>query len=173
MKTNQPSNDFGDALLDHDVQDAYSFLGIQVERLEIAESRQERNLPVPEWTDQDAYEKVLSGQRASLADIKRYASRGLQFATETLKKIEPQVRDVTCQDGQIHPEIARLEGDVKTLLGVLSGSIASALVVVIPPVAAGAATSIATVLAIIIIKNQVKKFCQQGAASIEQPEAEK
>src|SRR5688572_29585040 len=132
MTTNkQPPDDaidLGNVLLDRNVDDAYSILGIQAERLEIAQSREARNMTIPAWTNQDAYDKVISGQRASLADIKRYADQGAQFAKETLKKIEPQIRDILCKDGKIRPEIGGLEGDAKTLLGLVSGSIAGALV---------------------------------------------
>lgn len=159
--------DLGSLLIARDVEDVYSFLGVQAERIEIAQSREARSLVVPDWSDQDAYNKVMSGQRASLDDIKRYAERGAKFATDTLKKVEPQVRGVLCEDGKIRPEIDKMEDDVKILIGFLSGSIAGSLVAVIPPAAAGAVTSIATVLAIIIIKNQIEKFCQYGTEAIE------
>lgn len=174
MTTEKPTTgdavDLSGVLLSRDLEDAYSFLGVQAERLEIAQYREARNLAVPAWSDQDAFDKVVSGQRASLADIKRYAEQGAKFATDMLKKIEPQVREALCKDGKIRPEISGLEGDVKSLIGVLSGSIAGSLVLVIPPVAAGAVTSIATVLAIIIIKNQIEKFCRFGAEAIEKKE---
>src|SRR5687768_11217754 len=99
--------DLGGMLMACDVGDAYSFLGVQAERLEIAQSREARNMIVPAWSDQDAYNKVMSGQRASLTDIKRYAERGAKFATDTLKKVEPQVREVLCKDGKIRPEIGK------------------------------------------------------------------
>jgi hypothetical protein len=93
--------DLSGVLMSRDLEDAYSFLGVQAERLEIAQSREARNLAVPAWSDQDAFDKVLSDKRGPLDDIKLYAERGAKFATDTLKKIEPQVREILCKDEKI------------------------------------------------------------------------
>lgn len=159
----------GIQLLGREEADAYSFLGIQAERMEIAEDRIKRGRPVPEWSDADAYRKVLSDQRATIDDLKEYAAKGRAFVGEHLRKLEPELRELLCQGPQVRPEILELEADTKSLLKYMASTIIGVVVVNLPAGLIGAAASIATVLAVIIIKNKTEKFCKLGAEAIEQP----
>jgi hypothetical protein len=157
----------GVQLLDRDLSDAYSFLGIQAERLEIAQSRLECGRAVPEWSDSDAYAKVLSDQRSSLDDLKRYVAKGEIFFKNNFKDVEPILKELLCKDGKVSPKIENLESDVKELLKYVSSGVVGMIAANLPAAIAGAGASIATVLAVIIIKNKIDKFCQYGVNAIE------
>jgi hypothetical protein len=160
----------GVQLLDRDLSDVYSFLGIQAERLEIAQNRLERGWAVPEWSDTDAFAKVLSEQRATPGELKQYAAKGKAFVEQHLKRLEPELRELLCKDCEVRPEIEELESDAKTLLNHVSTVMIGVIVANLPAGVAGAAASIATVLAVIVIKNKIEKFCQSGVEAIEQQE---
>jgi len=166
LKPTQESIAAGEQLLDRDLSQAYGFLGIQAERLEIAEGRLARGRPVPEWSDADVYKKVLTDDRATLDDLKRYVTKGKDFVDRTVKQLEPKLRALLCQDYEIRPEIQELESDAKTLLGHLAAGMVGVIAVNLPAGVAGAAASIATVLAVIVIRNGLGSFCKLGADAI-------
>ncbi len=162
--------DAGEQLLDRDLSDAYSFLGIQAERLEIAQYRLDRGRTVPEWSDADAYAKVLSDQRAPLDDLKRYVAKGRSFVEQNLKNVEPNLKELLCRDCKVRPEIEDLESDAKELLKYVSTGMVGLIAANLPVAVVGAAASIATVLAVIVIKNKIEIFCQSGVEAIERQE---
>lgn len=162
--------DTGAHLLDKDVSDAYGFLGIQAERLEIAQSRIERGRAVPEWSDTDAYAKVLSDQRASLNELKQYVAKGKAFVEQNLKKVEPNLMELLCKDFKVRPEIEDLESDSKELLKYVSTGMVGLIAANLPVGVVGSAASIATILAVILIKSRIENFCQSGVEAIERQE---
>jgi hypothetical protein len=158
----------GVQLLHRDLVDAYSFLGIQSERLEIAEKRIASGRPVPVWSDADASAKILSEQRAPLESLIQYTQRGLGFAQQLLAKIELQIREVLCNGNEIRPEIKEKEADAKQIIGYLATAFVGAIAVNIPVGVTGAAVaSIATVIAVIVVKNQITRFCACGSEAIQ------
>lgn len=158
--------DAGTRLLERDITDAYSFLGIQAERLEIAEIRLDRGRPVPPWTDEDALAKVLSDQRASLADLRHYASKGKALAMKVLNKVETELKQALCHGGKTRLELKELESDVKTLLNHVSTLMVGVLIANLPAGLVGATASIAATLSVIVIKTGIKAFCQSGVQAV-------
>lgn len=152
----------GARLLNREDDDAYSFLGIQSERLEIAQSRQRRGMTVPTWSDADAIAKVLSDQRAPRDELKRYAAKGRAFAESIIEKISQQLRSVLCEGSTVRPQVQELESDTKTLIRYLAAAIIGALSASLPGAVLTAAAAIATTLAVILIKNNLQRFCQVG-----------
>ena len=155
-------------LLEKDITDAYSFLGIQAERLEIAEFRLGHGRAVPQWTDEDASAKVLSDQRASLEDLRQYASKGEAFAIKFFNKVEAELRQVLCHGGKTRSEIKELESDVRTLLNHVSMLTLGLLIPNLPAALVGSAAHIAATLSVIIIKTGIEAFCQSGAQAVRQ-----
>jgi hypothetical protein len=154
-------------LLEVGEEDALSFLGVQAERLEIARQREAAGRSVPAWSTDDAVQKVLSGQRASREDLMRYASKGLAFARDLLARIEPELRSVLCDGTALRPEIASLEKDAREIVKYVASSMVGMLLASLPGALAVAVASIATTLAVIVIKNGVTGFCAVGLRSIE------
>jgi len=142
-------------------------LGIQIERLEIAQSRLECGRAVPEWSDSDAYAKVLSDQRSPLDDLKRYVAKGEIFFKNNFKNLELSLKELLCENGKVSPKIKNFESDAKELLKYVSSGVIGLIAANLPAAVAGAAASIATVLAVIIIKKNIEIFCQYGVRSIE------
>jgi hypothetical protein len=161
----QPSREIletSELLLDRDISDVYGFLGIQAERLEIARSRLDGGRAIPEWSDADAFAKVLSDQRASLEDLKKYVAKGKTFVEKLLKQVEPNLRELLCKGRKVRPELEGLESDTKELLKYVSTGMVGLIAANLPAGIAGAAASIATVLAVVVIKNKITTFCQSG-----------
>ena len=149
-------------LLDKDLPDVYSFVGVQAERLEIAENRLEHGRRVPEWSDADAYTKVLSDQRAPIDDLRKYQEKGRAFINGYLKKLEPELRELLCKDYEVRKEVKDLESDSKTMLNFIAAGLVGGIAVNLPVAVAGAAASIATTLAVVVLKNKIEKFCKLG-----------
>jgi hypothetical protein len=165
----QPSHEILETsarLLDRDLSDVYGFLGIQAERLEIARSRLEEGRAIPEWSDADAFAKVLSDQRASLEDLKKYVTKGKAFVEHILKQVEPNLRELLCKGHKVRPEIEGLESDAKELLKYVSSGMVGLIAANLPAGVAGAAASIAAILAVVVIKNKIASFCQSGSKAI-------
>src|SRR5687768_15236532 len=95
----------GVRLLQANDEDALSFLGIQAEKLEVAKLREEQGRALPAWSNDDAVEKVLSGQRASPQELMLYAEKGVEFARLLLDKAEQQLRGSLCNGKVVRPEI--------------------------------------------------------------------
>jgi hypothetical protein len=167
QKPTESNLDIGMQLLDRDLVDAYSFLGIQSERLEIDGKRIASGRPVPAWSDADASTKILSEQRAPLESLTQYTQRGLDFAQMVLAKSESQIREVLCNGNEIRPEIKEKEADARQIIGYLATAFLGAVAVNIPVGVTGAAASIATVIAVIVVKNQITKFCACGSEAIQ------
>ena len=98
-------------------------MGIQIERLEIAQSRLECGRAVPEWSDSDAYAKVLSDQRSPLDDLKRYVVKGEIFFKNNFKNLEPSLKELLVENGKVSPKIKNFESDAKELLKYVSSEL--------------------------------------------------
>ena len=158
--------DLGVRLLEAKDEDALSFLGIQAEKLEIATLREEQGRAVPEWSNVDAVEKVLSGQRASPQELLRYAQKGVDFARMLLDKAEDQLRGVLCEGKAVNPEITALSNNAKEILKYVSSAIIGVVLANVPAAVALAAAGIATTLAVILIKRGLAGFCAVGAEAV-------
>jgi hypothetical protein len=159
----------GVRLLEAKDEDALSCLGFQAEKLEIAQLREEQGRAVPEWSNVDAVEKVLSGQRASPQELIRYAQKGVDFARILLDKTEQQLRGVLCAGNNVNPEIEALSDNAKEILKYVSSAIVGVVLASLPAAVALAAAGIATTLAVILIKRGLRGFCAVGAAVVTNP----
>jgi hypothetical protein len=146
-------------LLNADEADVLSYLGIQAQRLELAEKRLQNQRPVPEWSDEDAFKKVLSPQRAAGDELALYAQRGLAFAERLLQMMGEKVRALLCSGGQVRREVAGLEGDAKAFVKSVASAIFVALLGGLPTLLAKAAASIATTMAVLLMKRRLEAFC--------------
>lgn len=168
----QPSDhdiNVGVRLLEADEKDAYSFLGIQAEKLEIAKLRGAQGRMLPSWSNDDAVEKVLSGQRASPEELKRYAQKGFDFALSLLDQTEQQIRATLCEGKAIRPEIVAMSDNAKEILKYVSSAIVGVVLASVPAAVALAATGIATTLAVILIKRGLSGFCASGVEVVANP----
>lgn len=168
-----PEVTFSDDLVDTATQllaseeaDAFSYLGIQAERFELAETRAAKGRPVPEWEDTDALNKVLSDQRAPWDELIEYAAKGRAFALSLLGRVEDDLRARLCKDGEVAPGVradekdhASLIKDVATIVGVL-------LATSLPGAIVKALASIAATLAVILLRRGLNRFCEVGVAAI-------
>ena len=155
--------DFGIRLLEAKEEDAFSFLGIQAERLEIAQARTAQGRSLPAWSNDDAVTKVLSGQRASKEDLLRYFNTGVEFARGLITKLEVQLRGVLCEGKVVRKEILGLQDNAKEVIRYVASLVAGVLLTTLPGAVALAVTSIATTLAVILIKRNLTQFCAVGS----------
>jgi hypothetical protein len=154
-------------LLERADEDVLSYLGIQAERLELAEKRAVDGKPVPAWSNDDAIKKVMSPQRASMDELSEYANRGLAYAQKLLALIGEQLRGVVCKGTAVREELDALSDDAKELLRAVATAIAVALLGFLPTLLATAAASVATTMAILLLKKRLELFCALGDKVIE------
>ena len=158
--------ELGVRLLEATDEDAFSFLGIQAERLDADQLRGAKGRPVPEWSNADAVEKVLSGQRASKEELARYFNKGVEFAKTIIAKIEVQLRGVLCEGAAVRKEIAGLQDNTKEVIRYVASLVVGVLLTSLPGAVTLAITSIATTLAVILIKKNLTQFCAIGAKAV-------
>jgi hypothetical protein len=157
----------GEALYSAEFNDALSVLGVQSEILEIDLRRNEEGRPIPAWSDDEAFDRVISPQRASSDELAEYASRGIAFAQDMIQKLGEELRDALCLDGKVRDEILELGDDIKSAIKYIAGVVTGMLVAIIPAVVAAAIAAIATTLAVIILKNNLQKYCLTSALDLE------
>jgi hypothetical protein len=162
----QQEIDFGLRLLEGDEENAFSFLGIQAERLEIAQARSEQGRAVPDWSNDDAVAKVLSAQRASKEDLLRYFHKGVQFTRNIMVKIEAQLRGILCEGRAVRKEISELKDGSKEVIRYVASLVAGVLLTSLPGAVTIAVTSIATTIAVILIKRNLTQFCAVGIQTL-------
>ena len=163
--------DFGVSLLQANDEAAFSFLGIQAEKLEIVRRRQEQGRALPVWSDDDAIDKVLSDQRATREELSRYTEKGIEFARSLIGKVEQELRGVLCNGNMIRKEIESLSDNTKEIVKYVSSLIVGVLLASAPSAVAIAVTSIATTLAVIMIKRSLTQFCAVGVSVVTSPQA--
>src|SRR6478736_750631 len=146
-------------------EDALSYLGIQAERLELAEKRASRGETVPEWSSEDAIKKVLGPQRDGGEELARYARQGLEYADRLLARVDEQVRGALCDGTAVRKELKKFEGDTKAMIRAVASGIAAAILAGIPTLLAKAVVSVATTLAIVLLKKRLAVFCALGASA--------
>ena len=151
--------DNGLRLLEVNENDVLSYLGIQAQRLELAEKRLQSQKPIPDWSDDDAINKVLSPQRAPKDELASYAKRGIEFSEKILEVVGKQIREVLCDGKKVRKEVSGLEGDAKTLIKGIASAIFVAVIGGLPTLLAKAAASIATTLAVLLLKRRLDVFC--------------
>jgi hypothetical protein len=159
----------GEALYAKDLADAFSVLGVQSERIEIDARRVEEGRPIPSWSDADAFDRVLSPQRASLSELSDYAKRGFAFAQKLIEKLGVDLRLTLCKDSKVRSEILELESDTKAIIKYMASAVVGLVAVNLPAAVAGAAAAIATTLAIIIIKSNLQTFCATSSLALTPP----
>jgi hypothetical protein len=169
VEPTQADLEVGVRLLEASDRDTLSFLGLQAERLEMAQQRAAAGRSVPPWSTSDAVQTVLTEQRASPEDLLRYAGKGLDFARDLLGKIETELRRTLCAGSAVRPEVSSLESNGKELVKYVASSIVGYLLINLPGAIALAVTSIATTLAVLVIKNGMTRFCTVGAQSLQTP----
>jgi hypothetical protein len=153
--------DLGVRLLEAGDDAAFSFLGIQAERLEIDQKRSAKGQSLPPWSNDDAVAKVLEGQRASKEELLRYLNKGMAFARILIDQLEGQLRGILCDGTAVRKEITDLQGDAKEVIKYVVPLVIGALLPTLPITIA--VTSIATTIAVILIKRNLTKFCAIGA----------
>lgn len=158
--------DLGERLLQASDEDAFSFLGIQAESLEIAEARTAQRRTVPQWSNDLAVAKVLSGQRASKEELLRYFEKGVGFAKSLIGKLEVQLRGVLCEGNVVRKEIGGLQDNTKEVVRYVASLVVGVLLTSLPGAVTLAITSIATTLAVILIKKNLTRFCAIGAQAV-------
>ena len=119
--------------------------------------------PLPAWSNDDAVTKVLSGQRASKEDLLRYFDRGMEFARNLIGTLEVQLRGVLCEGTVVRKEILGLQDNTKEVIRYVASLVVGVLLTTLPGAVALAVTSIATTLAVILIKRNLTQFCAVGA----------
>jgi hypothetical protein len=152
-------------LLDHPEQDAFSVLGIQAERLQLAEQRIAAGRRVPVWTDREGLDRVLSAQRAPAEELARYAERGLAFARELMMRAGPELRAILCDGTRVRGEFDEAAKDLKEVIKYLAVAITGVLISSIPAALATASGGIAAVIAIILLKRKLTTFCATPAVA--------
>jgi hypothetical protein len=165
----QPSEheiDLGIRLLNENEEDAFTFLGIQAERLDIAETRSAGGRAVPAWSNDDAVAKVLSPQRASKEDLLRYFNKGVEFARGLITRLESQLRGLLCEGKTVRKEIAGLKDNTKEVIRYVASLVGGVLLTTLPGAVSMAVTSIATTIAVILIKRNLTQFCAVGAQAV-------
>lgn len=148
-----------DALLSLPEDDVLAYLGMQSERLDIATARAAEGRAVPAWSDHGALAKLVSEQRAPADELMRYVARGSDYSQALLARIRTGVRDLLCDAKALRPDIVKLETDVRELLKYMIAGIAGLVAANLPAALAAAATSIATGIAILLIKRRLTTFC--------------
>jgi hypothetical protein len=146
-------------LLEAPEQDVFSVLGIQAERIEIAERRLADGRPVPNWVSEESFERVLSPQRAPAGELAGYAMRGLSFAKQLMARIEPELRSVVCDGNKVRHELEEVGKDAKETIMYIASAIIGALIASLPAALAAAAASIAAIIAVILLKRRLNTFC--------------
>jgi hypothetical protein len=163
--------DFGVQLFHKEDEDVFSFLGIQAEKLEIAQHRQESGRPLPQWSNDDAIAKVLGDQRASREELARYARKGFDFAGKLLVGLEQQLKGILCTGSAVRKEIEALSDNAREIIKYVASSIVGLLAASVPMAIAAAITGIATTIAVILIKNNLKRFCELGVQAVQNQNA--
>jgi hypothetical protein len=158
----------GAALYNAEMSDALSVLGIQAEAVEIDVKRSELGRPVPAWSDDTAFDRVLSPQRASARELADYARRGVTFAQDLIERLGSELRGALCVDGMVRSEILALEDDTKDAIKYMAGTVTVLLAAYFPAVVAAAVVAIATTLAVILLKNNLHQFCLTSSLKLEQ-----
>jgi hypothetical protein len=153
-------------LLEAAEDDVFEFLGIQAERLEIAQRRIERGQPVPSWTDEDVLEKVLSGQRTSRPNLKRYSHKGRLFAEKVLRESQGLITSALCHEGKIRPELKDLESDARNLLNHVSMVLVGLIITTLSDAVPEAVASIATTLAVILVRRRIERLCEGSVGAL-------
>lgn len=148
-----------DALLSLPETDVLAYLGMQSERLDIAKARAVEGRAVPAWSDRDALAKLVSEQRAPADELMRYVARGTDYSQALLARIQAGLRGLLCEAKALRPDIVKLESDVRELLKYMIAGIAGLVAANLPAALATAATSIATGIAILLIKRRLTTFC--------------
>jgi hypothetical protein len=159
--------DLGARLLEAPDEDAFSFLGIQAESLELADARAAQRRSVPPWSNDLAVAKVLSGQRASKEELLGYFHKGVAFAKNMIGKLETQLRGVLCEGAAVRKEISGLQDNTKEVIRYVASLVVGVLATSLPGAVTVAITSIATTLAVILIKKNLSQFCAIGAKAVE------
>lgn len=142
------------------------YLGIQAERLELAEQRVAANKPVPAWSTEDAMAKALDPQRAGPEEVARYAQKGLAFAKKVMVALGDQLRGVLCDGKSLRKELSDLRADTKTLLQGVVTALVGALLSWLPSLLAKAAISIGTTIAVLLLKRNLESFCAVGPKAV-------
>jgi hypothetical protein len=158
--------DAGLRLLNASDEDVLGYLGIQAERLELAEKRTAQGQAVPPWSDSEALAKVLSPQRAPREEITRYAQKGLAYAQQLLSSLADQLRSLLCDGTAVRKELKAFEGDTKELLKGVAMAVGAALIAHLPTLLAKAALSIATTIAVLLLKKRLETFCAVGPKAV-------
>lgn len=158
----QPEFAVLERLIGVDEDDVYCFLGIQAERLMLAQTRAAQRRPVPEWTDEEALAKVLSRQRASSAALRRYVAQGRAFADGVFGKHEARLGQVLHDGGALRPEILQLAGDPKALASHLTPQLVDVLRQALPEGHPAALTSLAAALALVLLRIPFTRFKTAG-----------
>jgi hypothetical protein len=158
--------DAGLRLLAADDSRVLSYLGIQAERLELAEQRAAANKPVPAWSVEDAMAKALDPQRAGPEELARYAEKGLVFAKKAMVALGDQLRGVLCDGKALRKELSELRADTRTLLHGIVTALVGALLSWLPGLLAKAAISIATTIAVLLLKKNLETFCAVGPRAV-------
>lgn len=151
--------DMGVALYEADEDEALSVLGIQAEAVEINARRAAESRPVPAWSNEAAFDRVLSPQRAPTDELARYAVRGGAFAQDLLERLGGELRDLLCIEGKVREEILALEGETKDLIKYVAGAATGLIAAYFPVAVAAAIGAIAITLAVIILKRNLHRFC--------------
>ena len=150
-------------LMDAPEQDAFSVLGIQAERLELAEQRLAVGRPVPRWTIEESFERVLSPQRAPPEELARYASRGVAFAKRLIERIGPELRRLLCDGSKVRPEFDEAGKDLKDAVKYISSVAIGVLIASLPAALSAAIAGIAATIAVILLKRKLSTFCAAPA----------
>jgi hypothetical protein len=151
-------------LMNASEQDAFSVLGIQAERLELAETRISSGRPVPQWDSLESFDRVLSPQRAPADELARYATLGLDYARKIMDKVAPELRKVLCDGSKVRSEFTDAEKDVTGAIKYIASVVLGVLVAGLPSALAAGAAAIAATVAVILLKRKLGNFCATAAS---------
>ena len=158
----------GATLYAAELDETLSVLGIQAEALEINLDRNASGRPVSEWSDNTAFDRVLSSQRAPSSELARYARRGADFAQELLDQLGQDLRHALCVGNQVRKELLAFEDNIKEGMKYMVGILAGMLTSHLPAAVAAAAVAIATTVAVIVLKNNLHKFCLTSSLELKE-----